>query len=236
MLKIENVFKSYKKLKVLKGVSFSVKENEIKGLIGVNGAGKSTLIEIICGVKRADKGNIFINNINTSNKKQNKKIKAFIGYMPQSFALFNDLTVKENLDYLCSVYKIKNKKRTSEILQLCNLTEKQKVLAGNLSGGYKQLLSVAGALIHKPKLLILDEPTSAMDPLFRKEFWRIINRCKQSGVTVLLITHHMEELNECDSFVCLENGVIAIDASVKEFAKGQLIDIEKLLAKNKEVK
>ena len=229
MLKIDNVFKSYKKLKVLKGVSFSVKENEIKGIIGVNGAGKSTLIEIICGVKKADSGNIYINGLCTAQKRMNKKFKALIGYMPQSFSLFNDLTVKENLGYLCSVYKLNYKKTIPEMLKICSLQDKQNTLAGNLSGGYRQLLSVAGALIHKPKLLILDEPTSAMDPIFRKKFWRIIRRCMLNNITVLVITHYAEELNECDSFVCLKDGKVAIDKSVAEYQNGTLIDIEQLI-------
>ncbi len=231
MLKIENVYKNYKKLEVLKGVTFSVKQNEIKGFVGINGAGKSTLIEIICGVKKLDKGDIFISDINIAERKRNKEIKALIGYMPQSFALFNDLTVKENLGYLCAVYGLDEKVRISEVIKTCNLVGKENVLASNLSGGYRQLLSLAGAIIHQPKILILDEPSSAMDPLFRKEFWKIIKKYRKNGATVLLITHHMEELNECDSFALLKEGKIAIDKSVKEYAKNGLINIDKLLNK-----
>ena len=235
MLKIENVHKSYKKAHVLKGVTFSVKPNEIKGMIGVNGAGKSTLIEIVCGVKKLDSGKILINNIDIADKKRQKDLQKIIGYMPQTFTLFNDLTVEENLGYLCSIYGLDANKRIDEILELCNLTQKRKVLAHHLSGGYRQLLSCAGALIHNPKLLILDEPTSAMDPLFRRGFWKIINKCKEQGTTVLLITHHMEELRECDSFVCLENGVVSVDKTVQEVGK-TVLDIERILAHVKEEK
>lgn len=235
MLKIEKVYKSYKKTHVLKGVTFSVEPKEIKGMIGVNGAGKSTLIEIVCGVKKADSGKILIDNIDISDKKHQKDLQKIIGYMPQSFTLFNDLTVEENLGYLCSVYGLNASKRIMEILKLCNLVEKRKVLASHLSGGYRQLLSCAGALIHNPKLLILDEPTAAMDPLFRRGFWKIINKCKEQGTTVLLITHHMEELRECDSFVCLENGVVSVDKKVSEVGK-DVLNIEKILSHAKGVK
>jgi ABC-2 type transport system ATP-binding protein len=231
MLRIKNVYKSYKDKNVLKGVSFYVQKGEIKGLVGVNGAGKSTLIEIICGVKSYDCGEIFINGFDTSDKKSKKKIKEVIGYMPQSFSLFNDLTVEENLGYLCAIYNL-DIFRADEIIDLCGLKEHRKVLARNLSGGYRQLLSMAGAIIHSPKLLILDEPTSAMDPVFRRKFWEIVKQCHKNGeLTVLVITHYMEELVECDNFVCLANGKVSFDGSLSEYKKDGMLNIEQILNK-----
>lgn len=230
MLKIKDVYKSYGKNEVLKGVSFTVNKNEIKGLVGVNGAGKSTLIEIVCGVKALDRGDIFISEIDIKNKKQRNEIKRIIGYMPQTFSLFNDLTVEENLGYLCAIYNLNNNV-VEDVIEKCFLGKHRKTLVQNLSGGYRQLLSFAGAIIHSPKLIILDEPSSAMDPLFRKMFWDIIKSYKESGVTILLITHYMEELNNCDSFVCLSNGKAVYDGDISGLKKNEIIDIEKILKK-----
>lgn len=231
MLKITNVYKKYKNNEVLKGVTFSVKEGEIKGLIGVNGVGKSTLIECICGVKKRDSGKIEIHGIDVADKSFSKTIKHLVGYMPQSFNLFNDLTVEENLRYLFGVFQLEKKEIIENILDTCFLTPYKKTLAQNLSGGYRQLLSLAAALIHSPKILILDEPSSAMDPLFRKRFWEIINTCKNAGVTILLITHHMEELIECDSFVCLSNGVASFEGTVEDYCTNGAIDIDSIFEK-----
>lgn len=228
MLEVKNLCKSYKTKEVLKGVNFNVKKGEIKGLVGVNGAGKTTLIELICRVKSADSGEIIINGIPLTDKKAKNDIKRTIGYMPQSLSLFNDLTVEENLGYLSEIYDM-SKERVEETIKLCNLTEMRKKLAKNLSGGYKQLLSLAGAILHKPKFLILDEPTSAMDPIFRQNFWKIIHSCNEDGATVLVITHYMEELLECDNFACLSNGVIVYDGKVKDVAGDGLVDFAKLI-------
>ena len=232
MLKINNVHKSYKSKEILKGVTFSVKKGEIKGLIGVNGVGKSTLIDCICGIKKFNSGSIEICNTDISDKSFSKTLKHIVGYMPQTFKLFNDLTVEENLGYLCGVFNLRKKEVIGNILHICFLEAYKNTLTQNLSGGYKQLLSLAAALIHSPKLLILDEPTSAMDPLFRKKFWEIINVYKNSGVTILLITHHMEELIECDSFVALSNGIVSLEGSVKDYCTNGALNIESIFEKS----
>ena len=230
MLEVKKVFKSYKNKEVLKGVNFKVNKGEIKGFIGVNGAGKTTLIEIICGVKTFDSGEIFVDGNSITNKKNNVDVKKIIGYMPQSFSLFNDLTVEENLKYLCAIYDI-DVVNADRVLNLCGLVEHKKLLARNLSGGYKQLLSMAGAIIHSPKFLVLDEPTTAMDPVFRRNFWKVVSGLKKENITVLVITHYMEELVECDSFVCLANGIISFDGSLSEYKKEGVLNIEDILNK-----
>lgn len=230
MLKIKDIHKSYGEVDVLKGINLNVKEGEIKALIGINGSGKSTLIEIVCGVKKTNTGEIYINNINHSDKKQKKAYKHSFGYMPQQFCLFVDLTVRENLEYMCAVYNL-NKSVVDEFIELFSLKSHEKVLAGNLSGGYRQLLSCACAIIHKPKMIILDEPTSAMDPIFRRQFWKIIKATKEWGSSVLIITHFIEELLECDSFACLNKGLICHDGLVDEFKTKNFINIEEILRK-----
>lgn len=230
MIEIIDVKKSYKNKNVLNGVSFNILDGEIKGMIGVNGAGKSTLIEIICGVKKMDAGKIVINGIDIKDRAKKKNIQNSIGYMPQNFSLFNDLTVRENLEYLCAVYG-KNKARVDELMEMCQIKDYAKMLAKNLSGGYRQLLSMAGAIIHAPKFLILDEPTAAMDPIFRRKFWQIVHKIRGKDVSVLIITHYMEELVECDNFVCLSGGLITFNGNLNQF-NGSKLDIEQILNKS----
>ena len=215
MLKTKDLKKSYGKLAVLKGVDLAVKQGEIKGLIGMNGVGKTTLIECVCGVKETDGGSILIDGKDVSDKKARREVKKIIGYMPQSFGMFNDLTVEENLGYLAAVYDLSDD-CISEVMARCGLTEQAKVVAAKLSGGYRQLLSLACAIIHKPRFMILDEPTGAMDPIFRKNFWEIVRDCRAEGATVLFITHFYEELDVCDTFACLADGKIVYDGQPPE--------------------
>ena len=177
-----------------------------------------------------DSGEIFVDGENIKDKNKLKSIKKTIGYMPQSFSLFNDLTVEENLNYLCAIYGL-DISNSSRVMNLCGLEEQKNVLARNLSGGYRQLLSMAGAIIHSPKLLILDEPTASMDPVFRRGFWGVVNDLKKEKITVLVITHYMEELVECDNFVCLANGKVSFDGSLKEYKKEGILNIEEILRK-----
>lgn len=232
MLVVKNLKKSYGKNIILKGVNFQINKKEIKALIGVNGAGKSTLVELLCGVKSFNEGEILINGINVLDKRKKQLLNKFIGYMPQTFTMFNDLTVYENLGYVCSIFDVETS-RIDEIIELCYLTNYKNTLAKNLSGGFKQLLSLATLIIHSSDIFILDEPTSAMDPIFRKKFWKIIKTCNKNGTTILLITHFIEELLECDSFMCLFDGVIKHDGSVKDFKDNGFINIEQILDKYK---
>lgn len=221
VLNVQNIEKSYGKTPVLKGVSFKLTQGEKKALIGVNGSGKSTLIEIICGVKKESTGSVdgIINDCKN------------FGYMCQSFSLFADLTVRGNLEYFALIYGV-DKSRIDEVINMCFLTEKQNYLCCNLSGGYKQLTSLAVAILHKPKLLILDEPTSAMDPLFRDKFWKIIDLYSALGNAILIITHYIEEVEKCDSIMVLSDGKIIFDKSVQEtFKEGQKLSIAELIIK-----
>lgn len=148
--------------------------------------------------------------------------------MPQSFCLFNDLTVSENLGYVAASYGLSTQE-VEDVINSCELSNYRNVLAQRLSGGYKQLLSAAAAIINKPKLLILDEPTGAMDPLFRKKFWEILKRIHKQGATILVITHYLEELYECDRFVCLADGKIVFDGKIDELNKNGLVNLSEIL-------
>ena len=230
MLEIKNIKKKYGKNYVLRDVSLSVKTGEIKALVGANGAGKSTLIEIMCGIKLADAGSIIFDGKNIFENKERREFSRCSGFMPQHFNLFPDLTVYENLQYVCAVYNIMSS-NVEKVIEQCHLESYTNIYAKNLSGGYKQLLSLAAAIVHQPRLIILDEPTAAMDPVFRAKFWLIMSQYKKRGVTILLITHYLEELLKCDSFACLSNGEIAYDGPVADFYKDGFIDIESVLRK-----
>lgn len=231
LLKAEKICKSYGKKEVLKNFNLGIKKSEVLAFVGVNGSGKSTFIEIVCGIKQANSGELtfFGNKIQTN--KQRAEIKNDIGYMPQSFCLFADLTVKENLLYMLSVYGIKNKDKADKIIEKCFLGEYSNTQVKKLSGGYKQLLSLATAIIHTPKLLILDEPTSAMDPLFRKRFWQIIkNYKKENKASVLVTTHYTDEIFECDRVVFLSSGKIIHSAKTDNmFESGKFKNINEVL-------
>lgn len=223
--------KSYGKHTVLNDLSFDIHEQELVALVGVNGSGKSTLIELLCGVKKADGGQLCLFEKTIMKASERLEVKKNIGYMPQHFCLFQDLTVKENLDYMATVYGT-NSNAVKQMLDQCYLTDKQHFLAKNLSGGYKQLLSLAAAILHSPKLLILDEPTSAMDPLFRKRFWKIIKDfCAQNGATVLVTTHYMEEIFECNKIMFLSSGKIIHSSTVENiFENGKFASINEVLS------
>jgi ABC-2 type transport system ATP-binding protein len=232
IISIQQLTKSYGKKVVLTDLNMNLSQGEIAALVGINGSGKSTLIEIVCGIKKANSGQIQFFGQSIQNFRQRMTIKKSIGYMPQHFCLFNDLTVRENLSYMASIYELQDKDIVKKTLEQCYLSEVADYLAKNLSGGYRQLLSLAAAIIHNPKLLILDEPTSAMDPLFRKRFWKIIKEYnKKQSTTVLVTTHYMEEIFECDNIMFLSSCKIIHKNAVSEiFENGKFKTINEVLS------
>ena len=231
LIKNKNLNKSYKNNHVLNNLCLEINDkNDILALVGVNGSGKSTLIEIICGVKKKDNGKILFNDTDITNKKFITEFKKKIGYMPQNFSLFNDLTVKENLEYLYWIYNLNDFSIIEKTIKKCFLKDKENVLAENLSGGYRQLVSLAGAILHNPQFLILDEPTSAMDPLFRKQFWSIIKDCNKKETSILVTTHYAEEIFNCKNIVFLSDGQIIHKNKVADiFENGKFNSIDQVL-------
>lgn len=206
MIEVKNLVKKYGNNVVLNNVSLKVKKKKITAIVGLNGSGKSTLLDIICGVKPFDSGQVLVDG---KDIKTNFDYKYEFGYVPQNFSLFLDLTVRENIEYIANVFGVESKEKIDDVLSTCFLSEKQNYLSSNLSGGYKQLLSLACALISRPKILILDEPTSAMDPIYRNKFWKIISYFNKNGNTVLVSSHYLEEISKADE-ICLlsKNGKI----------------------------
>ena len=214
IITIDNVCKNYKSKKALDNVSLPIKQGELFGLLGVNGAGKTTLIKILCGLTRKTSGTITINNFNLD--KEIDKIKEIIDISPQETSVANNLTVKENLEFFANIYNNNDVKIINEIIDIFNLNEVLNQRAKTLSGGYKRRLSIAIALISKPKILFLDEPTLGLDVFARRELWKIIKKL-QKNITIILTSHYLEEIeNLCDRVAILSNGKLLKTGTIEE--------------------
>ena len=214
IITIDNVCKNYKSKKALDNVSLSIKQGELFGLLGVNGAGKTTLIKILCGLTRKTSGSITINNFNLD--KEIDKIKEIIDISPQETSVANNLTVKENLEFFANIYNNNDTNTINEIVDIFNLNEVLNQRAKTLSGGYKRRLSIAIALISKPKILFLDEPTLGLDVFARRELWNIIKKL-QKNITIILTSHYLEEIeNLCDRVAILSNGKLLKTGTIEE--------------------
>ena len=214
IITIDNVCKNYKSKKALDNVSLKIEQGELFGLLGVNGAGKTTLIKILCGLTRKTSGTITINNFNLD--KEIDKIKEIIDISPQETSVANNLTVKENLEFFANIYNNNDVKTINEIVDIFNLNEVLNQRAKTLSGGYKRRLSIAIALISKPKILFLDEPTLGLDVFARRELWNIIKKL-QKNITIILTSHYLEEIeNLCDRVAILSNGKLLKTGTIEE--------------------
>lgn len=206
-IEVSKLTKDFKDVHAVKGIDLSIHTGEIFGLLGPNGSGKSTTIRMICGVITPTSGEGKVLGYGLSS--DSEAIKAQIGYMSQSFGLYNDLTVEENLYFYGRIYGMDKKtlaESKTKLLKMGGLIGKEKALAGTLSGGWKQRLALCCALIHNPKLLILDEPTAGVDPVSRKTFWRLIQNLSKTGITILVTTHYMDEASICDRIAFIYNG------------------------------
>lgn len=210
-------------------LNIKVYSGEIYGFLGSNGSGKSTSIRMLCGILKPVGGTGIVLGYDVV--KEPEKVKENIGYMSQKFSLYLDMTVFENLDFYAGMYGLKGEEkyaRIEEIIEQMNLKDKRNEFSGNLSGGLKQRLALGCAILHKPRLLFLDEPTSAVDPISRRSFWQIIHALAIGGTTMVVTTHFMEEAEHCDEMVFLDAGKMVAEGSpkkLKESIKGTLVSI-----------
>lgn len=207
MIEIKNISKSYNDIQALKEISLSVEKGELFGLIGPDGAGKTTLMRILMTLLLPDSGEAKMNDLDVV--KDFKKIRHIVGYMPGRFSLYQDLSVEENLHFFATVFGTTIEENYDLIRDIYYQIEPFKTRrAGKLSGGMKQKLALSCALIHKPKILILDEPTTGVDAVSRKEFWEMLKALQQKEITILVSTPYMDEASLCDRVALIQKGTI----------------------------
>ncbi len=228
-IRTENLTKTFGALKAVNGLTLSVEEGEIFGLVGPDGAGKTTTMRLLAAIMDPTSGDAWVAGHHTV--REAKAVSNHIGYMSQRFGLYSDLTVAENIHFYADIYGIPLRGREQKIEQLLsfsNLTPFKKRLAGNLSGGMKQKLGLACALIHTPKVLFLDEPTNGVDPSSRRDFWRILYQLLRERVTIFVSTAYLDEAERANRIALMHHGeLLAVGApqEVKKLMRGSILEI-----------
>ncbi len=203
--------------KAIQSLNLEIEKARIYGFLGPNGCGKTTAIRMLTGLLKPSSGEV--NVLGFSLPRDAEKLRLKMGYMTQKFSLYDDLTVKENLQFVSSIYSMSGQlqtKRINELLDVYGLNKQKNQLSGSLSGGQKQRLSLSAATIHKPELLFLDEPTSAVDPENRREFWEQLFDLSDQGTSILVSTHYMDEAERCHKLAILESGIKRVEGSPEE--------------------
>ncbi|HET6527535.1 MAG TPA: ABC transporter ATP-binding protein [Balneolaceae bacterium] len=232
MIKVQNITKSYGNVEAVKGISFEVGEGEIFGLIGPDGAGKTTIFHILTTLLKPGSGKAKVMGLDVVD--DYRKIRSEVGYMPGRFALYRDLSVEENLQFFASVFDTSVDANYELIKPIYSQLEPFKDrLADDLSGGMKQKLALCCALIHKPKVLFLDEPTTGVDAVSRKEFWQMLHRLKEQDITLLVSTPYMDEAEQCDRVALIQDGEILSINTPKAVTKGFKKELWSVKADNK---
>ena len=234
-LEISNLTKIYGGKKVVNGLTFSVEKGEIFGIVGPDDAGKTSLMRMIAGILEPSAGDIRILGLDVRRNKS--EVLHEIGYLAQIFSLYSDLTIRENLDFFGSVFSIPRKEyegRIRDLLKFSNLERFSARLAGNLSGGMKKKLSVICALVHRPKILIMDEPTIGVDPVTRRELWRMFYSLRQEGITVVVSTSYMDEAELCGRIGYMNAGEFVLLDSPQNIKRNFAADVWQVDGKPRE--
>lgn len=219
VIDVKNLTKAFDGKVVVNNINLQVKKGEIHGFLGPNGSGKTTTIRMICGLLKPTSGSGTCLGYDIIT--QSRDIKLKVGYMTQRFSLYEDLSVYENLDFIARVYQLDNRKaRVAKSIDRLGISrQRQKQLAGHLSGGWKQRLALAAAIIHDPDLLLLDEPTGGVDPKARRDFWDQIHLLSAEGITTLVSTHYMDEAERCHRLAYIAYGNLLVDDTASEVIK-----------------
>jgi ABC-2 type transport system ATP-binding protein len=209
-IQTDGLTKRFGEFTAVDSVTFAVRPGEIVGYVGPNGSGKTTTIRMLCAVILPSAGNARVLGLDVAH--QAEKLRPQIGYMSQKFALYDELTVRENLEFYAGVYGVRSPERLREALENAGVTEFARMQAGQLSGGWRQRLALACAMVHQPKLMFLDEPTSGVDPMARREFWDRIYALAEQGTTIFVSTHYMDEAEHCGRVGFMHSGkLLAMD-------------------------
>ena len=232
-IRARGLSKHFGALRAVDHLDLDVPKASIYGFLGPNGSGKSTTIRMLCGLLTPTEGSADVLGYRVP--EQSRDLKPKIGYMTQKFSLFGDLTVTENLEFIAEIYsypKSQTRSRIDELLQKYDLIDQQRQFSATLSGGQKQRLALACAVLHKPELLLLDEPTSAVDPQSRRDFWANLFRLAEGGTTILVSTHYMDEAERCHKLAILDHGVKVADGSPEDLQSSTGMTIVEVLADN----
>lgn len=217
-INVRGLVKRFGEKTAVDGVGIQMPRGEVWGFLGPNGSGKTTTIRMICGLLQASEGEGECLGYDIA--RETDQIKLSTGYMTQKFSFWSDLTIRENIEFVARLYQMPERKKTvDETLEKLGLTDRQHQLAGALSGGWKQRMALAAVTMHKPQLLLLDEPTAGVDPQARRDFWDEIHHFASQGMTVLVSTHYMDEAERCDRIVYLANGKLLTQGRVSDIIK-----------------
>ena len=217
-LEIEDVSFSFGEKKVLRDITFNVKKGETYGMVGPDGAGKTTLIRLFCGLLPPDTGKCRVLGLDTV--KDKKKMIKKIGYLSQRFSLYGDLTVSENVNFFAEIHGLSNfHEKKGELLEFMGIEKFGKRRADRLSGGMKQKLALACTLIHTPEIIFLDEPTNGVDPVARREFWKILKTVADDGVSIVISTPYLDEAGKCDKVCFMNEGAVIENGAPAELRK-----------------
>jgi ABC-2 type transport system ATP-binding protein len=227
----ENLTKKFGDFMAVDHINFIIRRGQIFGFLGPNGAGKTTTIRMLLGLLRPTSGAATV--LGYDIVRQSEEIRKCIGYMSQRFSLYNDLTVSENLNFYAGTYGVRGdrlRKRKEIILRMAGLEGRERELTKNLSGGWKQRLALGTAIIHEPEMLFLDEPTAGVDPISRRAFWDLLYELAESGTTIMVTTHYMDEAEHCQNLAFIQQGRIVAQGSPQEIKetkmRGQVLEVD----------
>lgn len=230
-VKVEGLTRKFGDFVAVDDISLEIKKGTIFGFLGPNGAGKSTTIKMLCGLLLPTKGKGLVNGYDIM--KESEEIKKNIGYMSQRFSLYDDLTVEENISFFSGIYgvaKNRKKERMQWVLEMAGLRDRANAVTRTLPGGFKQRLALGCAILHDPPIIFLDEPTSGVDPVSRRSFWKLIYGMSKTGVTIFVTTHYMDEADYCDKLALIYRGRIIAEGTPnelkQEYMKKDVLEIE----------
>jgi ABC-2 type transport system ATP-binding protein len=230
-VQLEGLRRTFGDFVAVDNINLKVKKGEIFGFLGPNGAGKSTTIRMLCGLLMPTGGSGSVGGFDVM--KQPEEIKKIVGYMSQKFSLYNDLTVEENIDFFGGVYNVpkdRRKERKEWVLDMAGIRSERGRLVGTLAGGFKQRLALGCAILHEPPIIFLDEPTSGVDPMSRRNFWYLIDGMSAAGTTVFVTTHYMDEADYCDRLALIYRGRIIAEGTPtelrREYMKREVLELE----------
>lgn len=230
-VKVEGLTRTFGDFVAVDNISLEIKRGEIFGFLGPNGAGKSTTIKMLCGLLLPTSGRGFVGGYDIM--KESEEIKKNIGYMSQKFSLYDDLTVEENINFFSGIYQVingKKRERKEWALEMAGLKDRRDTITKTLPGGFKQRLALGCAILHEPPMIFLDEPTSGVDPISRRNFWNLIYEMSKAGTTIFVTTHYMDEADYCNRLALIYRGKIIAEGTPNElrqqYMKKDVLEIE----------